>query len=114
MPVADLGAVPVLGHLDLVGQRRAAERAQADRDHLVPLDPRSAGDRAGGVELAGASLAVVDRQCVHRPALGLRDREHGGRVESAAEKDDRGGIVQARHSSKPFVPSWAWKSNVPL
>src|ERR1700682_1945989 len=60
-------------------------------------------DRFSRFDLCCVALAVAEGECVHGVALVLRDGEHGGRIESAAEKEDggrsSGGRFQRRASA---------------
>ena len=78
----------VLGHLDVGGQRRAAEDAQVDVADDVPRDALRLRDALRGLEFDRVALAVAEAQRVGLEALVLRDRQHGGRVESSAQQHD--------------------------
>ena len=90
MPVGQLGRAGVLGHVDVVGQRRAAERAQVDVGHDVLGDAQGRGHPGRGLELDAVPLAVAEAQRVGLEAVGAGDGEHGGGVEASAEQDHGG------------------------
>ena len=89
MPLAELVGRVVLGHVDVGGQRRAAERPQVDVDDHVALDARGCRDPRGGLELELVALPVAEAQRVNGVPLALGDRQHRGRVEPAAEQHHR-------------------------
>jgi hypothetical protein len=67
-----------------VAMRHPADVIEQARDAGVSRDPFRRFD------LRCVALAVTEAECVHGEALVLRDREHGGRIESAAEQEDGG------------------------
>ena len=77
MPVGHLGELARLRHVDLGGQRRAAEQAQVDLDLDVLAHAGPLGDLARRVEFDRVTLAVAEAERVDREALRRGDREHG-------------------------------------
>src|ERR1700687_3462002 len=53
-------------------------------------DARIPRDLFRRLDLRSVALTVAERERVHGEALVLRDCEHGGRIESAAEEEDGG------------------------
>ena len=53
-------------------------------------DTRVSRDPFRRFDLCCVALPVAEAECVHGEALVLRDCEHGGRIESAAEEQDGG------------------------
>ena len=99
MPAAHVAVGTALRHLDLRRQRRAAEDAQVDLGDHVPGHAGRRGDPPRGVELGHVPLAVLEAQGVRHVALALGDREHRGRVETAAQQDD---CVLAAHRPSDY------------
>ena len=60
--------------------------------------PAAARDSRGGLELDLVALAVAEAERVDGEALALGDREHGGRVEAAAQQHHR---RPATHKTSP-------------
>ncbi len=84
-----IGADTVLGHVDIGGERRTAERGQVHRQDDVAFGAERGGDAARGVELDAVALVIIERQREQAPA-GFP--QHGGgnhRVEAARDEGDR-------------------------
>src|ERR1700736_4379473 len=56
----------------------------------MPDDARIPRDPLRRLDLHSVALTVAECECVHGEALVLRDCEHGGRIESAAEEENGG------------------------
>ena len=52
---------PALGHVDIGGQRRAAERAEIERQDDVALGAERGGDPRRRLELDPVALVIIDR-----------------------------------------------------
>ena len=90
---------PVLGHGDVAGQRRSAERAQVERQDDVALG-QLGRDRSRRLELDPVPLAIIDRQREHAEARLARQRRADHRIEPAREQDDRVDFRLAAQSSR--------------
>ena len=88
MPAPISSADAALGHVDVGGQRRAAEHAQVDLGHDVAADARCLGDPPRRLQLDRVALAVPEAERVRHEALALRDRQHRRRVQPSAEQDN--------------------------
>jgi hypothetical protein len=85
-----------LGHRDVVGQCRTAERGQVERQHDMALGPQSAGDTARGGEFDAVALVIVERQREQARAGFARQGAGDEGVEPARDERDRDGGGHAR------------------
>ena len=84
---------PALGHGDIVGQRRAAEAAEVERQDDVPLRAQLRGDAGRRLQLDPVALVVVDGQR-EQPKAGLAGQAAGDhRIEAPGEEDDGGAVA---------------------
>ena len=83
MPVADA----LLGHGDVVGQRRAAEAAEVERQDDVPLGAEVAGDAGGRLELDPVALVVIDGEREEAIAGLAGEAGDDHRIHAAGEED---------------------------
>src|SRR5439155_13857260 len=86
---ADRLVTPALGHLDVVGQRRAADGAEIEPQGQVPGGPERCGDLLRRLQLAGMALAVVEGEREPLVSFFARYCERRRRVEPAGGADDR-------------------------
>ena len=97
------GADAILGHGDIVGQRRSAEGRQVERQDDVAFGAEHIGDAARGRQLDTVALVIIHRQREH--AISLLPRAGGGdhRVEPAGDEHDgqRCGLVLVHHDPPP-------------
>ena len=77
----------LLGHRDVAGQRRSAERAQVERKHDVPLG-KFGGDARAELDLDAVALVIIDRQRDHREPLLARQPRADHRIEPARQQHD--------------------------
>ena len=82
-------ALLVVRHVDVVGQRRPAEDPQVDVGHHVPGDALRLRHPPRGVQFDAVPLPVPEAQRVRHVALRAGDRQHRGRVQSAAQQHHR-------------------------
>ena len=80
-------AHPVLGHVDIVGERAAAEGRQVERQDDVPIRKRGR-DAPGGLQLDAVALVIVDRERKHLIALLARQRGTNHRIQPSRQEDD--------------------------
>lgn len=79
---------PVLGHLDLGGQGRAADGVKVDPQHQMARRAGVAGDHAGAFQFNRLPLAVLKTEAVADKPLGLGHGQDRGGIQAAAEQDD--------------------------
>jgi len=64
--------------MDIVGQRRAADRSEIEADHSLCFYPQELGNFACALELALMALAIIKAQRVQFIAVLVCDRGRGG------------------------------------
>ncbi|KAG1606523.1 hypothetical protein G6F45_013962 [Rhizopus arrhizus] len=67
-----------LGHVDVVGQRRAADAAQVHVHGLVRDHALGLGHARGGIQFGGMARAIAHAQGMHGEALFLGHGDDGG------------------------------------
>src|SRR5467141_1681283 len=92
----------VLRHLHVGSERRAAELAKVEFHDLVPRDAHGPGDALRALELVDVALAVAEAERAELVAFVPGDREHGRRIQAAAQEDHR-----LNQESSPGGPSGA-------
>ena len=84
----------VFRHVDVVGERGPAKRAQVHLRHKVFRHAERAGDAACGFDLVFVTLAVANRERVRFEPLSLCQCQRGGGVETATQQHDRAPAIE--------------------